>query len=96
MYQTHDGLQYDYEVSCIELDFLVDTAKQFNLASNQKDAVLGARMMGGGFGGCSINLVKKTTVKSFLSYMQAAFHAEYNRELSCHEVALTDGVATIG
>ncbi|MEY3238901.1 MAG: galactokinase [Bacteroidota bacterium] len=95
MYQTHDGLQHDYEVSCTELDFLVDMTKQFNTVMNQKDAVLGARMMGGGFGGCSINLVKKSALKSFLSFMQTAFQAEYNRELPCHEVALTDGVATI-
>lgn len=51
MFNTHDGLQYDYEVSCRELDILVDIVRK-------DSAVMGARMMGGGFGGCTINLVK--------------------------------------
>ena len=51
MFETHDGLSRDYEVSCPELDFLVDQVRD-------DDDVIGARMMGGGFGGCTINLVQ--------------------------------------
>ncbi len=58
MYASHEGLKNDYEVSCAELDQLVDLAKSV-------DGVLGARMMGGGFGGCTINLVKKTAIAAF-------------------------------
>ena len=53
MFETHEGLSKCYGVSCRELDFLVEEARKF-------DGVIGARMMGGGFGGCTINLVKKT------------------------------------
>ncbi len=58
MYDSHNGLKNDYEVSCTELDLLVDLARNV-------DGVLGARMMGGGFGGCTINLVKKAAVEHF-------------------------------
>ena len=50
MYKTHDGLSKDYEVSCKELDFLVDLTRD-------NPGVFGSRMMGGGFGGCAINLI---------------------------------------
>ena len=59
MYQTHKGLKDEYEVSCPELDILVDIAK------NSK-SVLGSRMMGGGFGGCTINIVEKSNVDQFV------------------------------
>ena len=58
MYQSHDGLQHEYEVSCKELDILVDLTREI-------DFVYGARMMGGGFGGCTINLVKQTFIEDF-------------------------------
>jgi galactokinase len=56
MFQTHDGLSHDYEVSCPELDFLVDLVKE-------NGHVYGARMMGGGFGGCTVNLVEPDRVE---------------------------------
>ena len=59
MFQTHDGLSNEFDVSCKELDFLVDSVK------NNK-AVLGARMMGGGFGGCTINLVKEEAIDELI------------------------------
>ena len=59
MFATHDGLSKDYEVSCKELDFLVDAVR--NNAN-----VFGARMMGGGFGGCTINLVKEEAVEDLI------------------------------
>ncbi|RPD90076.1 galactokinase, partial [Aureibaculum marinum] len=55
MYKTHEGLQNLYEVSCPELDFLVDFSKKY-------DEVIGARMMGGGFGGCTINIIHRDAV----------------------------------
>ena len=66
MYDSHVGLRDDYEVSCKELDFLVDFSKEF-------DAVYGARMMGGGFGGCTINLIKEEAVEEFVSKASAAY-----------------------
>ena len=59
MYATHEGLSKDYEVSCEELDFLVDVARECG--------VTGARMMGGGFGGCTINLVKDDLFADFIA-----------------------------
>ena len=56
MSETHEGLSKEYEVSCPELDFLVD-------AANHEKTVIGSRMMGGRFGGCSINLVEKGSEK---------------------------------
>ncbi len=58
MYETHEGLKDLYEVSCSELDVLVDTSKKLGY-------VAGARLMGGGFGGCTINLVKQSEVDNF-------------------------------
>ena len=66
MYQTHEGLQHRYEVSCPELDFLV-------AQSRPMPQVLGARMMGGGFGGCTINLVMKVGLDAFTHKMKAAY-----------------------
>ncbi len=65
MYETHYGLSRDYEVSCKELDFLVDYVKP-------NAAVIGARMMGGGFGGCTINLVKKDECEKLINEITPA------------------------
>lgn len=85
MYGSHDGLQHLYEVSCPELDFLV--------AETQDDPnVLGARMMGGGFGGCTINLVKSEAVDAFEQKMKAAYQTQYSIELPIYIASLVDGV----
>lgn len=84
MYETHQGLQHDYEVSCPELDFLVDQ-------TIDNSDVLGARMMGGGFGGCTINLVKKDAVDAFESKMKSEYKKQYDIDLPCHRVKITDG-----
>jgi galactokinase len=60
MHETHEGLQKDYEVSCIKLDYLVDFVK-----SNLN--VYGARMMGGEFGGCTVNLIEPESVNHICS-----------------------------
>jgi galactokinase len=70
---SHRSLQRDYEVSCEELDFLVDTAENFT-------GVCGARMTGGGFGGCTVNLVTPDRVEAFESHISEAYRRRYNRE----------------
>ena len=85
MNETNDGLRYDYEVTCPETDFLVDTAQSHV-------AVIGARQVGGGFGGCTLNLVQAAAVQDFIEAMRAAYLSKYQIALVCHEVCLMDGV----
>lgn len=88
MYETHQGLSELYEVSCPELDFLVEQ-------TIDNEAIAGARMMGGGFGGCTINLVKKEAVDDFLTEISKAYKAEFGQELVSYNVAITNGVEEI-
>lgn len=88
MYNTHAGLRDLYAVSCAELDFLVDQ-------TIDRPEVLGARMMGGGFGGCTINLVKKEAVDAFEAKMKQAYLEKYNIDLPCYRVKITDGTEEI-
>ncbi len=84
IYASHNGLQHQYKVSCAELDFLVSQAKK-------NKYVLGARMMGGGFGGCTINLVAKSEAKAFAESVSKAFKNKFNNECSVYFVELSDG-----
>ena len=84
MYETHQGLQHDYEVSCPELDYLVDQ-------TIDDENVLGARMMGGGFGGCTINLIKKDSVDAFEDKMKQGYKSEFGIDLPCYRVKITNG-----
>ncbi|MBU3914581.1 galactokinase [bacterium] len=86
MYRSHQGLQKEYNVSCKELDFLVEQTRK-------DENVLGARMMGGGFGGCSINLVRASYIPGFIDKMVILYEKNMHRELKCHFVSITDGVA---
>ncbi len=86
MFQTHYGLKDLYEVSCDELDFLVAEAEHY-------EGVAGARMMGGGFGGCTINLVKRSVGQSFASDMTARYKAAFNIDLAIYQVEVVDGVS---
>ncbi|HEY1008018.1 MAG TPA: galactokinase [Sphingobacteriaceae bacterium] len=88
MFQTHDGLRQDYEVSCEELDFLVDQARTH-------ESVIGARMMGGGFGGCTINLVRKESVEAFISGISEAYHRQFNVRPETYVTAIVDGTAEL-
>ncbi len=88
MYETHQGLSQDYEVSCPELDFLVEQTFNF-------DSVVGARMMGGGFGGCTINLVKADVVETFIDNITLAYKKTFNRELISYRVKITNGVEAL-
>lgn len=88
MYETHDGLQHDYEVSCKELDFLVDFTRSL-------PEVAGARMMGGGFGGCTINLVRSEALDSFEKQVKEAYFEAFGRELPCYKVKIGAGTEEI-
>jgi len=88
LYASHYGLQQQYKVSCDELDFLVDQAKK-------NKHVLGARMMGGGFGGCTINLVERNKVDSFTAATALAYKKKYNKECSLYFIELSNGTQLI-
>lgn len=88
LYETHDGLSKLYDVSCPELDFLVDYTKK-NIA------VHGARMMGGGFGGCTLNLIKKDIVEEFVTEISNAYHNKFGIALSAFEAVPDQGTHKI-
>ncbi|MFR9496771.1 MAG: galactokinase [Rikenellaceae bacterium] len=83
VYATHEGLSKDYEVSCVEIDFLVDIARACG--------VTGSRIMGGGFGGCTINLVKDELYDAFTATAIEKFKAEYGIEPEIIPVVICDG-----
>ena len=83
MYETHHGMSKLYEVSCEELDFLNDIAKECGVS--------GSRVMGGGFGGCTINLVKEELYDSFIAKAKSAYQAKYGREPKVYDVVISDG-----
>lgn len=83
MYATHEGLSKEYEVSCEELDFLNDVAKECG--------VTGSRIMGGGFGGCTINLVSGEVYHKFCKTVVEKFAAKYGKEPKLIDVVIGDG-----
>ena len=83
MYETHNGLSKDYEVSCEELDYLNDVAKECG--------VTGSRIMGGGFGGCTVNLVKDELYEPFIATVKEKFNAKYGHEPKIYPVIVSDG-----
>tara|TARA_R110002051_G_scaffold52_5_gene369 strand:- start:185 stop:1315 length:1131 start_codon:yes stop_codon:yes gene_type:complete len=84
LYEAHEGISKLYEVSCPESDFLVDFSKQY-------DAVLGARQTGGGFGGCTLNIVHKDKVEAFVKEAAKAYKEAFNIELEAFEVKPSAG-----
>ncbi|HNE30232.1 MAG: galactokinase [Saprospiraceae bacterium] len=86
MFAGHEGLDRDYEVCVEETNFLVDFARQ---------RIAGARQMGGGFGGCTINLLKTSMMDAFLSDVFEAYRQRFKIELKCYPVKLTGGVAVV-
>lgn len=84
MFETHEGLSKQYEVSCKELDFLVDYVKD-------NPEVLGARMMGGGFGGCTINLVQEDAIARLVSEIKPAYEAAMNLPLDFYIASIENG-----
>lgn len=87
MYETHRGLSKDYAVSCEELDFLNDIARECG--------VTGSRIMGGGFGGCTINLVKKELSDNFLKDASDRFEEKYGHRPKVYPVIISDGARKI-
>lgn len=83
MYETHEGLSHDYEVSCEELDFLVGVARDCGVA--------GARIMGGGFGGCTVNLVADERCEWFIAEAKERFKTRYGHEPKVYEVVISEG-----
>ena len=83
MYETHEGLSKDYEVSCEELDFLVNVARDCG--------VLGSRLMGGGFGGCTINLVSKDLYATFIEQAKSAYKEKFGKDCKVIDVVIGDG-----
>ena len=88
MYTTHLGLSKDYEVSCPELDFLANAAQPM-------PEVAGTRMMGGGFGGCTINIVETGAVESFSNRIQELYNAEFGKIPEVYITQIEDGVMVI-
>ena len=83
MYATHEGLSKDYEVSCVELDYLNDLAKEAG--------VTGSRIMGGGFGGCTINLVSEELYDSFVNEVKTKFREKFGKDPIIIDVVIGDG-----
>jgi galactokinase len=89
MYATHEGLSTLYEVSCPELDFLVSLARE-------REEVAGARVMGGGFGGCTINLVKTDKVDEYVEFIKASYQQQYNKIPEVYVTVIEEGVSFPG
>jgi galactokinase len=86
MFETHEGLSVDYEVSCAELDMIVDTLKK-------EEAVVGSRLMGGGFGGCTINLIKKGHEERIKKELSALYMETFGIELKIYDVKISNGTS---
>ncbi len=88
IYQSHFSLQHDYEVSCPELDFLVQQ-------TFDKSFILGSRMMGGGFGGCTINIIDKEQTDDFITQTQALYQTTFGLDLTPYLVSIEDGAKVL-
>ena len=88
MYATHVGLSKEYEVSCPELDFLVEFSVDF-------DDVIGSRMMGGGFGGCTINLIHENSISDYIDKVSKVYFEKFNIKLDAFEANPDQGTSVI-
>jgi len=88
MFGSHNGLSLEYQVSCKELDFLVDAVRNH-------PAVYGARMMGGGFGGCTINLVKEDAIEQLIADVGQAYQQAMGKEMTAYVTVIEDGTSII-
>lgn len=88
MYQSHEGLRTKYHVSCEELDLLVSTARKV-------EGVMGSRMMGGGFGGCTLTLLKTSAVKDFKEKTRAAFAEKFGEDPVFYQVNISQGACEL-
>ena len=88
MFENHYGLRDLYEVSCNECDFLVDTARQTH-------GVLGSRMMGAGFGGCTINLVYSDMIEDVIDKLKTAYKSNFNKDLKVYMASIGNGTEVV-
>lgn len=88
MYQSHYGLRDQYEVSCKELDLLVE-------ATEDMDGVVGSRMMGGGFGGCTINLVLENEMENVMESIKSRYHGKANTPVEFYQARISDGTGVL-
>lgn len=88
MYDAHTGQRDDYEISCNELDILVELA-------SETDGIIGARMMGGGFGGCTINIVEESKSDNFVNNIPHLFRERTGKEIKIHNTRITGGTERI-
>ncbi len=88
MYNTHEGLSHEYQVSCLELDFLVDYSKSY-------DTIIGSRMMGGGFGGCTINLIQEDAILDFVKNVSKAYLKKFDIQLTSFEANPREGTSIL-
>lgn len=88
MFQTHEGLRNLYQVSCEELDYLVSCAQKHK-------AVLGARVMGGGFGGCTINIIRHDELTCIVDEISSDYREKFNLDIESYRVNLKDGTGMI-
>ncbi|HKO82333.1 MAG TPA: galactokinase [Chitinophagaceae bacterium] len=88
MFETHEGLSKEYEVSCKELDFLVKGVKDNTF-------VLGARMMGGGFGGCTINLVREENIEQLIDSLSKSYRNAMQLDLSAYVAKIESGTGLL-
>ncbi|TDH23049.1 galactokinase [Segetibacter sp. 3557_3] len=84
MYETHEGLSKLYDVSCPELDFLVEQARKY-------PEIIGSRVMGGGFGGCTINLIRKEHWNTIVETITTEYKSTFDIDAEVYEVATSDG-----
>ncbi len=89
LFESHEGLRDKYSVSCEELDFLVETASHI-------DGVLGARMMGAGFGGCTINLIQRDSLQDFKTRIKRSYQKKIGKEPVFHDCKLAPGTEVNG
>lgn len=83
--ETHHGLSTEFEVSCPEIDFMVEEALK-------EEGVMGARIMGGGFGGCSINLIRENKIDDVISSVKEKYLKEFNIEMKVYQVKIAEGI----
>ncbi|MFT4152306.1 galactokinase [Parafilimonas sp.] len=88
MFRTHEGLSKEYEVSCGELDFLVDAVKD-------NPDIIGARMMGGGFGGCTINIIKEDAIESLVQKLKPLYKQAFNKDLDHYIAGIENGTSLV-
>ena len=88
MFRSHEGLQKEYEVSCAELDWLVDAVRN-------NPIVAGARMMGGGFGGCTINIIKEGRIQELLDILSMNYEKAMGKKLTHYLAETADGTHSV-